>query len=623
MLRSGCFCLVDLIAASCLALSYVALRLSSDIVLLPSDIMFVKHNGVIREIFMLDKINALKPKHVAYIFAVVSLVVFFTGLKGGFQGDDRYQIVNNTPVHSISHIAQLFGSGTFYNGQHLTGIYYRPMMSSTFSLIYAIFGAHPIAYHLVQLVLFTASAFLLYLVFRKFIGQALSLFLALLFLVHPINSQAVFAIPSMQDALFMLFGLLGLWILMTYKSFRSQFLAAFCLFLALLSKETAVIFVFIALLYLFLFERKRLYKFILILIVPFAIYLALKLNAVGLSAKQNGAPIDNLGLAGRLINAPSILLFFFAKLIFPWKLATGYYWVHNKVSFLHFFLPLLLDVIVVGIFVYLGIRVRRKLPNASFLAYIFFAVLAVVSVLPYLQIVPLDMTVCEDWFVPAVAGVLGMAGIATTSFKLRIDKRWPILLGVLIIALMGVRTAVRGTNYQTQYKLAVHDVSASKEDYSAMNNIAEGLTSQGKYRQAALYAKQSINIYPAISNYNNLGVALQDAGEYTQAEQAYNTALKYGSLSEIYENLGQIQLAYGVPPANFQFFQKAINTYPQDFKLWLYIAILEGSSNNKAAAKVAITNAVKYSPVPAVIYNDIMKDQPFTVPILGKVLLVQ
>src|ERR1700683_5018555 len=100
---------------------------------------------------MLEKINKLNLKHVAGIFAVIGVAIFFSGLNNPFQGDDTYQIVNNLPVHSITNIFLLFKSSTFYNGQHLIGIYYRPMMSVMFSLIYTFFGAHAIAYHIVQL----------------------------------------------------------------------------------------------------------------------------------------------------------------------------------------------------------------------------------------------------------------------------------------------------------------------------------------------------------------------------------------------------------------------------------------------------------------------------------------
>jgi len=496
-------------------------------------------------------------------------------------------------------------------------------MSTVFALIYTIFGAHPVAFHLIQLGLYVASAFILYLIFKRFLKPALALVLALIFLVHPLNSQVVFAIPSMQDALFFLFGILGLWVLMNYKSVNSRWAVAACFFLALLSKETAVVFIVMALLYLFLFERKRVYEFVKILVVPVVLYIALKINAVGLNAKQNGAPIDNLHLVGRLMNDPAIILFYITKFIFPWKLATGYYWTYPTFSVRHVLVPLIIDLAVAGLFVYLGWRVRRKLPKAKYRAYLFFAALAVISVLPYLQVVPLDMTVCEDWFYPSMAGVLGMIGIASSMFKIKVRPVWLIMLAVLLIGGLGIRTAVRGTDYKSQYVLATRDLAVSKEDYSAMNDIAEGLTSQGNFKQAAAYAQRSANIYPAVSNYNNLGVALQQSGNYKGAEAAYNLALKYGSLSEVYENLGQIELAYGRPPSNFQFFQKAINAYPQDSKLWLYIAILDGAEGTNANAKVAIANAAKYGPIPQILYEDIMNNHPFTLPILGKTLLVR
>src|SRR6266446_1458686 len=101
----------------------------------------------------LTKFNKLEAWQIAGIFAVVGLCVFFTGLANPFQGDDAYQIVNNLPVHSIRNVGLLLRSSTFFNGQALIGIYYRPMMSVTFALIYTIFGAHTIAYHFVQLAL--------------------------------------------------------------------------------------------------------------------------------------------------------------------------------------------------------------------------------------------------------------------------------------------------------------------------------------------------------------------------------------------------------------------------------------------------------------------------------------
>ena len=160
---------------------------------------------------MLAKINKLKNWQVALIFLVLGFAVFFSGLMNSFQGDDLPQIVDNPVVHSISHIEIFFEGSTFYNGggiAPLSGVYYRPLMTTAFSVIYTIFGAHPFYFHLFQLFLGIGSVFLLYLVFCYFISPTLSLVLSLIFLVHPLNSQVVFAIPWMQDTLF---SFLGYW----------------------------------------------------------------------------------------------------------------------------------------------------------------------------------------------------------------------------------------------------------------------------------------------------------------------------------------------------------------------------------------------------------------------------
>jgi hypothetical protein len=101
----------------------------------------------------------------AIAIAVVGLAVYCSGLGGQFVNDDNGQIVTNVPVHSITNIGTFFAGGTFYNGQGgLYGNYYRPLMMTVFSAVYSLFGANPLWFHLLQLLLFIACAFVLFLV---------------------------------------------------------------------------------------------------------------------------------------------------------------------------------------------------------------------------------------------------------------------------------------------------------------------------------------------------------------------------------------------------------------------------------------------------------------------------
>ena len=161
----------------------------------------------------------IKPWLSAVALLLIGLAVFMTGLANPFMGDDSAQIVDNVPVHSLTNIPAFFGESTFYDGHnqaHLTGIYYRPLMTTIYSVIYSIFGPQPIAFHVVQLLLGIGCAFMLYLFLAYSVNSVLAFLAAVIFLVHPINSQTLFAIASMQDVLCFLFGMTALWLLLRF-----------------------------------------------------------------------------------------------------------------------------------------------------------------------------------------------------------------------------------------------------------------------------------------------------------------------------------------------------------------------------------------------------------------------
>ncbi len=532
---------------------------------------------------MLDKINKLTNWQVALIIVALGLVVFFSGLNNPFQGDDIGQILNNTPVHSVQNIRLFFEGSTFYDGGsgNLIGVYYRPLMTTVFSVLYTLFGPHPVYFHLFQMLLGIGSAVFLYLFFRYSFKPALALCLSLIFLLHPLSSQVLFAIPAMQDALFFFFGILAMWLLVRFHSAKSLILVATCLFLSLLSKESGMLFVIMTLLYLCWWERKRLLPFIGIITGPIIVWFVLRVSAVGLFAhitSNPNAPIQKLGLLDRLMNLPSIELFYINKFFFPYRLASGYYWVHSSYSFRYFLLPLLIDLVVVALVIYVGLLIRRKAAKSQFFTYVFFAAWMSIGLLLSAQILPSDMTVSESWFYFPMVGVLGMIGTAWAAFPPRIRLNRSVMLAVMIviIGLLGVRTGTRGLEWRSEYILAKHDIAVSPENFSAYISLANSLTNQGKYEQAKAAAEKSIDLYPTFSNYYDLGVVSVNLGDYSGAYNAYSNSLKYqtGNRLQTYERAALLAL---VTQANQedtkQLLTRATEEYPQASNLWLYRAI--------------------------------------------------
>jgi tetratricopeptide (TPR) repeat protein len=563
---------------------------------------------------VLDRINKLKGYQAVALIVLVGALVYFRSLHNQFQADDYLQIVNNVPVHSIKNFFLLFKGGTFYYGHglsKLSGAYYRPLMSVIFSLLYALFGANALYFHLFQLLLCIGSASILYLFFRYSFLPSMSILLALLWLIHPINSQIVYDIPEMQDALCFFFGILSLWLLVKFSSKRSLILVALSLFLALLSKETGLLFVILAAVYLFWWDRKRLASFSAITIVPLVAWAYLRVKAVGISSNPHNAPILATPLSGRLFNLPSTILFYFSKLIFPWHLASVYYWVHSTYSFRYFLLPLILDLLIVAVIIYGALSIRRRSTQAKYLSYIFFSIWLVIGVASISQIIPLDMTTSEGWFYMPFAGLLGMLGTWLSTLKIKFSPTWAVPLCLLLLLILGGRSFVRASDWQNEYTLDSADIKVSKEDYVAYNDLSQQSINNGNYQQAVIYAKQSIAAWPTWSGYDNMGVAYTQEGNYAEALIALQTGLRLSNESLLYANIAQVVTLYGNPIEDNQLITEALKNYPNDPALLIWSAVFYDEHNYNVEAKAFVLKAASLGDEPN-FGQPILSNQTFT-----------
>jgi Tfp pilus assembly protein PilF len=568
---------------------------------------------------LMSKLHKLNNWQTAIILTVFSFAIYSVGLFDPFIGDDTEQIVNNTPVHSISNLGLFFKGGTFYNGQRLTGVYYRPFMTTVYSIVYSLFGPHPFYFHIFQLVVFMGSALLLYLFFRFFFQPTLSLVLTLLFVVHPIDSQAVYAIACMQDVLFLFFGILGLYLLKKNSSIKSLLLVAVCLLISLFSKETGVLFVFMAAVLLFWQDRRRLLPFVSIMLVPITLWFVLKVHAIGLSPNPSNAPIDNLDFYARLLTMPSLIQFYITKFIFPFKIASEYYWVYKKFSVTHVLVPLIIDLAVVGLIIYTSQVIRKKAPKAQYHAFLFFAIWCAVGLLVDLQIIPLDMTASAVWFYFPMVGVLGMIGVVANNAIIKIKAPMRLKSAIIVILLIGLAaiSITQGFQWRNPTELYTHDIADSKEDFAAYSVLGTDLFNQGNYNQAKPYVVRSISIYPTAANYQTLGAIYTEEGNFHGALDAFNMAAKYKATatSTLYNDIADLTLVLGNFSSNSLYIKNALNYYPNDYQLWLILALLDQKNNDNPDAKYAIYEASINGPVPSAVVNYIQSNKPFYIPL--------
>ncbi|TSC88939.1 MAG: hypothetical protein G01um10142_561 [Parcubacteria group bacterium Gr01-1014_2] len=186
-------------------------------------------------------------KIVFIILLLVGFSVFFNGLKGDFVHDDL--LVLSHSFFSQSAKVLNFFSEPYFEDFYQAGLY-RPLTQISFRLNF-LFGSSPFSFHLVNILLHIINSFLIYLLVSKIINSdgririperspqgrsEVALFACLLFLVLPIHVEAVTSIVGRAELFSFLFGILTLLLWLDTKYFFS----AITLFLALLSKESAI-----------------------------------------------------------------------------------------------------------------------------------------------------------------------------------------------------------------------------------------------------------------------------------------------------------------------------------------------------------------------------------------------
>lgn len=175
-----------------------------------------------------------KSLRIGLLLAVVALIYGNT-LRNQFTMDDGMYIIRNSQVTSPS-VHALFAP------HKLTNVF-RPLTFATFALNWRLGGGRPFEFHLFNLILHAAATLLLYFLLGTLLGRspparAVAFTAALVFAVHPLHTEAVASAVGRAEVLAAGF-LFAAWILHLNDQ---QIPALICFTLALLSKESAVIF---------------------------------------------------------------------------------------------------------------------------------------------------------------------------------------------------------------------------------------------------------------------------------------------------------------------------------------------------------------------------------------------
>jgi tetratricopeptide (TPR) repeat protein len=176
-----------------------------------------------------------RASYLALIF--FGLLAYCNAIRHPFVHDDVVFILKNPHITELDHWYEAFKVPSLSGG---INTYYRPVLEVLYRLEYRFFGEVPYGYHLFNCLVHIANGLLLFgLLQRLNITTRLAWVIALLFLIHPVQTEAVSCIAGISN-LWMALGVL----LALYAYLNRWYTASLvCFTVAFLSKEQAVMFV--------------------------------------------------------------------------------------------------------------------------------------------------------------------------------------------------------------------------------------------------------------------------------------------------------------------------------------------------------------------------------------------
>ena len=197
---------------------------------------------------------------------LLSILVFITygnSVTNGYNIDDSLVTQNHaiTSTKSRATLVDVF-TKPYYADKAGYSYGYRPIALFSFYLENRILGEHAAVSHFLNILIFALTTLLIYYIIAQFpVNNAsqIALISSIIFIVHPIHTEAVNSIKNRDELLSLLFALCSFWLIIKYNS--KGYIILLCsglLFgLALLSKKSVMPLAFIFPYYFALFEKNN------------------------------------------------------------------------------------------------------------------------------------------------------------------------------------------------------------------------------------------------------------------------------------------------------------------------------------------------------------------------------
>lgn len=552
---------------------------------------------------MLESIKKNKEITVFIAFLIIGLAIYANSFGNQFFWDDNDVIVNNVYVQHFA-VGKMF-SQSLISGAGQTTNYYRPVLLLTYALDYQLWGMNSFGFNLVDVLLHILNAWLIFILLYFLLslrvprsrdeaisslqskrdclptGQAgftsfamtksfwLAFLPALIFLVHPLNTEAVDYVSGRADVLYAFFALLSLIFYFNFSQAENarkkiiNYSAAILFFiLSLLTKETAVVLPVAIILIELVFiaagsigmKLKTAAKKTWPLFAVLAVYIVLHLkifNFNHLTGSLTGCLGDycSYGIIQRALVFLLVCLNYFQILFLPVGLH-----MERAVSEFGSIYSWRLAAAIAAIIAWAAAAVyfwRREKGIAFGLGW-FFVFLFPSSGILVKMLYP---TYEHFLYLPAIGFWLAILCLVNLAFA-KIKGRKVLLLAPVIFYVMLVACVVFWSFLTTERNRDWHDpitffeknLKYSPQSFIEHTNLGIAYDNAGRFTEAEAEYRQAIaisDVYPQV--HHDLAISLTELKKYDEAEKEYLKAIAmdpgfvapYRNLYNLYAYLGE------------------------------------------------------------------------------------
>lgn len=506
----------------------------------------------------LEQVSSVKSY---IILALIVTAAFAYSLQNSFVWDDYGLIVDNPKIAlPIREIPTLFISHLWkIEGAEFRRVYYRPMVMTFHILNYKIWGPNPWGFHLTNILLHMICVVILYRVGLLLFSteKLVALIGASVFAVHPVNNEPVGRAAS-GEVIFGFFVILSLYFFLKEK----KYLSWITFFLALLSKEVAVMMPFALLI---LTTHKKGLKKGMFEVIPYAalvgIYLVLR---VLFTDTVLGGWVAQPILT-RTFTMAVATLDYVRLLVIPYPLSAFY----PARWYTSIFEPkVLLAALLFILGLLLAFKIRKD--KAMFFLLIF----------PFIMLAPVIwrvntftagrdlMYIAERFlYIPALSFSLF---VSAYFVKLTGDARRKYLMigWVLVIIIFAAITISSNMIWKNNITLFEKIVEESPNAAFAHQGLGDAYKEIGKLDDAMnhwLKALESDLDNPLILN--SVGNAYYLKGDYNKAINAYKMAIRvFPQMGEVYYNLAITLEKAGRKEEAKVYYKKFIKLAPESYR---------------------------------------------------------